>query len=146
MPQTPDLLPPDTASPVNHPSDTAFEVDTVTRTRLNTAPHGEDPQNAILSALIDSMPDDNAPEVYLTYGSHTDKALIREHGPDLICGIVTIDDDTLTTLPSLTSGASSTSPFRCRALLDTGSPVLSTCPIHSDSGCGKERRILISPW
>ena len=26
------------------------------------------------------------------------------------------------------------------------SPVLSTCPLHTDSGCGKERRILIGPW
>ena len=25
-------------------------------------------------------------------------------------------------------------------------PVLSTCPFHTDSGCGKERRILIGPW
>ena len=31
-----------------------------------------------------------------------------------------------------------------------GSPyqtvVLSTCPLHTNSGCGKERRILIGPW
>ena len=26
------------------------------------------------------------------------------------------------------------------------SPVLSTCPLHSNSGCGKERRMLIGPW
>ena len=25
-------------------------------------------------------------------------------------------------------------------------PVLSTCPLHTNSGFGKERRILISPW
>ena len=25
-------------------------------------------------------------------------------------------------------------------------PVLSTCPLHTISGCGKERRILIGPW
>ena len=25
-------------------------------------------------------------------------------------------------------------------------PVLSTCPLHTNSGCGKERRILIGPW
>ena len=24
--------------------------------------------------------------------------------------------------------------------------VLSTCPLHTNSGCGKERRISISPW
>ena len=25
-------------------------------------------------------------------------------------------------------------------------PVLSTCPLHTNSGCGKEGRILIGPW
>ena len=25
-------------------------------------------------------------------------------------------------------------------------PILSTCPLHTNSGCGKERRILIGPW
>ena len=25
-------------------------------------------------------------------------------------------------------------------------PVLSTCPLHTDTGCGKEMRILIGPW
>ena len=94
MQQSPDPLQPDTARPVNHPSDTVFEVDPATRTRLNTAPVGEDPHNTTLWALIDSMPDDHAPEVLLTYGSHTDKALIPEQGPDLVSGTVTIDDDT----------------------------------------------------
>ena len=28
----------------------------------------------------------------------------------------------------------------------TTTPVLSTCPLHTNSGCGKERRILIGPW
>ena len=105
---------------MNHPSDTVFEVDPATRTRLTTAPVGEDPHNAIPSALLDSVPDDHAPEILLTYGSHTDKALISEQGPDLVSGTVTVDDDTFTTSPSLASGASATSPFRCRALLDTG--------------------------
>ena len=26
------------------------------------------------------------------------------------------------------------------------SPVLSTCPFHTNSGCGKERRIPCGPW
>ena len=26
------------------------------------------------------------------------------------------------------------------------SPILSACPLHANSGCGKERRILIGPW
>ena len=108
MPQIPDPLLPDTASPVNQPSDTVFEVDPITRTRLNTALVAEDPHNAILSALVDSVPDDHAHGVRLTYASHTDKALIPEQDPDMINGVVTIDAVTFTTLPSLTSGASAT--------------------------------------
>ena len=30
--------------------------------------------------------------------------------------------------------------------LRTDTPVLSTGPLHTNSGCGKERRILIAPW
>ena len=30
--------------------------------------------------------------------------------------------------------------------VDVQPPVLSTCPLHTKSGCGKERRILIGPW
>ena len=29
---------------------------------------------------------------------------------------------------------------------DVAPPVLSTCPLHTNSGCGKERSILIGPW
>ena len=29
---------------------------------------------------------------------------------------------------------------------DTTTPVLSTCPFHTNSGCGKQRRISIGPW
>ena len=28
----------------------------------------------------------------------------------------------------------------------THAGILSTCPLHTNSGCGKERRILIGPW
>ena len=42
-----------------------------------------------------------------------------------------------------------TSQTRKRAKLHhqrgVNSPVLSTCPLHTNSGCGKERRILIGP-
>ena len=47
-----------------------------------------------------------------------------KQGPDLISGVVTVDDVTLTILPSLTSGASATSLFLCRALLEARSPQL----------------------
>ena len=71
---------------------------------------------------MDSAPDDHAPEVLLTNTTRADKPVTSEQDPDLISGVITMDDVTFTTLPSLTSGASATSQFRCRALLDTGSP------------------------
>ena len=68
------------------------------------------------------MHDDHAHNVLLTNATHTDEPLTSQQGPDLISGVGTIHDVTFTTLRSLTSGASAISPFRCRALLDTGSP------------------------
>ena len=108
------------ARPLNHTSDTVFEVGLTTRTRLNTASVTEHPHNAILSAFMDSAPDGHAPEVLLTNATRGDKPFISVKGPDLISVVVTMDDVTFTALPSLTS-ASATSHFRCRALLDTGS-------------------------
>ena len=114
--------PADIARPLNHPSDTVFEVDPTTRTRLNTASITEHPHNAILSAFMDSAPDDRAPEVLLTNATRGGKPFISEQGPDLISVVVTMDDVTFMTLSSLTSGASATSHFRCHALLDAGFP------------------------
>ena len=121
-PQISDSPPADNAHPLNQPSDTVFEIDPTTQTRLNTAPITEYPHDAALSAFVDSAPDDCTPEVLLTNATRDDKPFISEHCPDLISGVVTMDDVTFTTLPSLTSGASATSQFRCRALLDTGFP------------------------
>ena len=121
-PPSSDIPLPDTAPPLNQPGYTVFEIDPTTRTRLNTVPITEYPHNAVLSAFLDSTPDDHTPEVPLTNVTRGDQPLMSEQGPDLIGGVVTMDDVTFTTLPSLTSGASATSPFRCRALLDTGSP------------------------
>ena len=36
--------------------------------------------------------------------------------------------------------------FAHSACMYDHTPVLSTCPLHTNSGCGKERRILIDPW
>ena len=71
---------------------------------------------------MDSVPDDHAPEVLLTNTTRTDEPFISEQGPDLINGVVTMDDATFTALPSLASGALATSQFPCRAFLDSGSP------------------------
>ena len=122
MPQMLGFLTTGTTSPIDHPGDTVFEVDPITRIRLNKAPVTELPHNAILSAFMDSVPEDREPEFLLTNTTRTDESFISEQGPDLISGVVTMDDATFTTLPSLTSGAFAAHQFPCRALLDTGSP------------------------
>ena len=113
MPPTSDTPLPDIAPPLNQPGDTVFEIDPTTRTRLNIVPNTEYPHNAVLSAFMDSAPDDHTPEVLLTNATRGDQPLMSEQAPDLISGVVTMDDVTFTTLPSLTSGASATSQLRC---------------------------------
>ena len=102
--------------------DTVFEVDPVTHLRLETDPLPANTQMATLLAYTASVPDDHAPEVLLAQEQRFDALLIPEQGPDLIGGVVTMDDATFTTLLSLHSGVSATSRFNCCALLDTGSP------------------------
>ena len=65
-PQISDFPPADNARPLNQPSDTVFEIDPTTQTRLNTAPITEYPHDAALSAFLDSAPDDHTPEILLT--------------------------------------------------------------------------------
>ena len=78
--------------------------------------------SAQFSAFTGSVPHDHAPEVLLAYAQRATAPLLPEQGPDLVSGVVTMDDATFTTLLSLSSGASATSRFNCRALLDIGSP------------------------
>ena len=132
-----EILRRDTTAPLRNPApetpvtrddtgDTVFEVDPVTYLRLDTDldtdPPSANTQTATLSAFTDSVPDDHAPEVLLAQEQRIDAPLIPEQGPDLITGVVTMDDATFTTLLSLHSGVSTTSRFNWRALLDTGSP------------------------
>ena len=102
--------------------DTVFEVDPVTHLRLVTNPLPANTQSAMLFAFTASVPDDHAPEVFLAQEQRIDAPLIPEQGPDMIGGVVTMDDATFTTLLSLHSGGSATSRLNCRALLDPGSP------------------------
>ena len=113
---------PGTPVPRDDTGDTVFEVDSVTHLRLDTARPCADPQMTALSAYTYSVPDDHALEVLLVHGPRIDTPIIPEQGPELISGVVTMDDATFTTLLSLHSGVSTTSRFNCRALLDTGSP------------------------
>ena len=102
--------------------DTVFEVDPVTHLHLVTNPLPANTQSAMLFAFTASVPDDHAPEVLLAQEQRFDAPLIPEQGPDLIGGVATTDDATLTTLLSLHSGVTATSRFNYRVLMDTGSP------------------------
>ena len=57
---------PDIPPPLNQQGDTVFEVDPTTRTRLNTVSTTEYPPNTVLSAFLNSAPDDHTSEVLLT--------------------------------------------------------------------------------
>ena len=113
---------PETPVPRDDTGDMVFEVDPVTPLRLDTEPPSANTQTATLSAFTDLVPDDHAPEVLLAQEQRIGAPLISEQGPDLIGGVVTMNDATFTTLLSLHSGVSTTSRLNCRALLDTGSP------------------------
>ena len=94
-------------------------VDPITHLRLDTTPLLANVQTAVLSAFTDSVPDDHALEVLLAHEQRDDAPLMPEQCPDMIGGIVTMDDATFTTLLTLGSGVFATSRFDCRAILDS---------------------------
>ena len=100
-PPTSDSPLPGIVPPLNQPGDTVFEIDPTTRTRLNTTLITEYPHNAVLSAFMDSAPDNHTPEVLLTNATRGDQPLMSEQGLNLISGVVMVDDVTFTTLPSV---------------------------------------------
>ena len=89
---------PDTPVPRDDTGDTVFAVDPVTHLRLDTDPPFTNTQMTALSAFTSSVPDDHALEVLLAQESRIDASLLPEQGPDLISGVVTMDDATFTTL------------------------------------------------
>ena len=113
---------PGTPVPRDDTGDTVFEVDPVTHLRLDTDRPCAGPQMTALSAYTCPVPDDHTPEILLAHGQRIDAPIIPEQGPELISGVVTMDDATFTTLLSLHCGVSTTSRFNCRALLDAESP------------------------
>ena len=94
----------------------------ITYVRLDSFPLNVLTHVAKFSAFTDLLPDEHAPEVLLAYAPRMTAPLMPKQGPDLVSGVVAMDDATFTTLLSLSNGASATSRFNCRALLDTGSP------------------------
>ena len=115
----PDDPAPETPVPRDVTGDTVFEVDPITHLRLDTTSLPANAQTTALSAFTDSVPDDHAPEVLLAHEQRDDAPLMPEQGPDLIGGIVAMDDATFTTLLTLHSGVFATSRFDCRAILDS---------------------------
>ena len=109
----------ETPVPRDVTGDTVFEVDTITHLRRDTTPLPANAQTAALSAFTESVPDDHAPEVLLAQEQRADAPFMTEQGPDLIGGIVTMDDATFTTLLTLHSGVFATSRSDCRAILDS---------------------------
>ena len=95
------LCTPETPVPRDDTGNMVFEVDPVTHLRLDTDPPSANTQTATLSAFTDSVPDDHAPEVLLAQEQRIDAPLIPEQGPDMIGGVVTMEDATFTTLLSL---------------------------------------------
>ena len=61
LPQIFGFLQTGTTDSTNHPSDTVFEIDPITRIRLHTAPVTEPPHNVTLSTSLNSVFDDHVP-------------------------------------------------------------------------------------
>lgn len=85
--------------------DTVFEAVLITYLCLDKALLIIPTHAAQLSAFNDSVPDYHAPEVLLAFAPCVITPLIPEQGPDLVSGILTMDDPTFTTLLSLSSEA-----------------------------------------
>ena len=135
----PDDPAPEIPIPRDVTGDTVFEVDPITHLRLDTTLLPANAQTAAPSTSTDSVPDDHASEVLLAHEQRDDAPLMPEQGPDLIGGIITMDDVTFTTLLTLHSGVSATSRFDCRAILDSylaaGLIQHSTSPLSSPLIC-----------
>ena len=72
--------------------------------------------------LFSNAPAYHSPEM-LAVASGVDLSLaLPEHGPCLVGGIITLEDDSFTTKIAVHSGANALATFGCVVLLDTGSP------------------------
>ena len=110
-------------APMDHTtSDSVFGTDPVTHIRLDTAPSTAHTHMTTLSIFVDSVPDEYIFKELLAHTNRVNEPLMPEQGPDLTSGVIAMDGVTLKALALLSSGAFATSRFRCRALLDLGSP------------------------
>ena len=74
------------------------------------------------SAYFSDAPVNQSPEVLTIDSRCASNRALREHGPCLVGGTVTLDDVSFTTETAIHSGGDAIAPYRCTALLDTGSP------------------------
>ena len=74
------------------------------------------------SAHFLGAPADQSPEVLTIASQGASDLELPEHGPCLVGGTVTLDDVNFTTDIAVHSGGDAIEPYRCTALLDTGSP------------------------
>ena len=67
-------------------------------------------------------------------GLARDRILRRERRQGNVCFLCSADNE------------QDWQPYPADLYSATCPPVLLTCPLHTNSGCGKERHILIGPW
>ena len=75
-----------------------------------------------ISTYFSEAPDDQSQEVLEIASGVGPGLALSENGPCLVGGTVTLDDISFTTKIAIHSGGNAIAPYRCVALLDTGSP------------------------
>ena len=96
-----------------------YEISSAQQSRLRTAVGAD---QGPPSAYFPGAPADQRPEVLAIASRGTSDRAWPEHGPCLVGDTVTLDDVFFTTKIAIHSGGDAIAPYRCTALLDTGSP------------------------
>ena len=73
-------------------------------------------------AYFSDAPADQSPNILAIASRGTSDRALPEHGPCLVGGAVTLDDVFFTAEIAIHSGGDAIAPYKCTALLDTGSP------------------------
>ena len=95
------------------------EISSAQQSRLGTAVGAD---QGPPSAYFSGAPADQIPEVLAIASRGASDRALPVHGPCLVGGTVTPDDVSFTAEIAIYSGGDAIAPYRCTALLDTGSP------------------------
>ena len=95
------------------------EISSAQQSRLGTAVGAD---QGPPSAYFSDTPADQSPEVSAIASRGASDRVLPEHGSCLIGGTVTLDAVSFTTDIAIHSGGDAIAPYRCTALLHTGSP------------------------